>query len=51
MKRKKEIFDLSTVSFNNLIEAGDEVEKKEKIDVIMICREQKLKFKLIPCTQ
>lgn len=24
MKRKKEIFDLSTVSFNNLIEAGDE---------------------------
>lgn len=40
-----------TVSFNNLIEAGDEVKKKEKLDVIMICGEHNLKFKLIACTR
>ena len=49
MKRK--YLTQPTVSVNNVIEAGDEVKKKEKLDVKMICREQNLKFKLIPCTQ
>ena len=49
MKRK--YLTKPTVSFNNLIEAGDKVKKKEKLDVIMICRELNLKFNLIPCTQ
>ena len=45
MKRK--YLTQPTVSVNNVIEAGDEV----KLDVKMICREQNVKFKLIPCTQ
>ena len=46
MKRKKEIFH-ATRNQLQLIEAGGEVKKKEKLDVITIlCKEHNFKFKI-----